>query len=124
MGSGWVQVLQAVSLTAVAAGIHVAFHRASGRFTAHLEEIAGGVMRSIARISELLCAVLYLAFIAATQPVGGGGPVAAQIESLLDTIALFALLAVITELFRLTTLHRVAEALEPWPPQVVEGATA
>jgi hypothetical protein len=124
MGSILVQVLQAVTLAGTALGVRTAIHRIGRRYTAHLEEVAGPVMRAVAGISEILVAVLYGAFIAVTEPVGGGAPVSVQIEGYLDTLALFASLIVVVELIRLRYLHHVAEALEPWPELPAEGATA
>lgn len=124
MGSALVQVLQAVTLAGTAVGVHAAIHRIGRRYTVHLEEVAGPVMRAVAGISELLVALLYVAFIALTEPVGGATSVSAQLESYLDTLALFASLIVVVELIRLRYLHHVAESLEQWPAIPGEAASA
>jgi hypothetical protein len=47
-----------------------------------------------------------------------------EIEAMLDTVALFALLVAALQVISLLTLYRIAHHLEPWPPRSFEASSS
>lgn len=110
------------ALVAIAVPAHVAVTRIRRPLVKDLELSAGGVIRPLAAILHVVAFLLYLGFGAAAVPfdfIGAAGP--HDIEGVLDTIALFAVLVAAIQLASLLILHRVAGNLEPWPPSVAES---
>lgn len=119
------QLLQVASFLLIAFATHSFMARVRRPFLASLEGVAGAVVQRMAVTSEVVAALLYLAFAAAALPFDGVGPPApSQIENVLDSVALFLGLVAAVQLVTLRALHRVAHNLEPWPPALGDGSTA
>lgn len=113
-------LLHAAELT-VLAGIAVGAHRyvvrRRGPLAEALEKLAGTSMRAVAAIADTVAGLLYAAFALAVVPAAGESTVrAAEVESALDTVAVFALLVALVQVVAYLVLYRVAHHLEPWPP--------
>jgi hypothetical protein len=78
--------------------------------------------RVVAAVGDVLAGLVYLAFVAAVAPIEGYEVlVRYKVEDVFDVVAIGALLVAALELAILLVIHRVANYLEPWPP---EGAGA
>jgi len=110
--------LAALAVIAVGAHLWVVWLRRS--LMDGLRELAGDVARDLARLSDLTAALIYVSFAAAAVPVGSLRPTSGEVDSVLDTIGLFALVVAVVEVATLFVLHRMAHHLEPWPPERVE----
>jgi hypothetical protein len=114
-------LLQAAELAAfagIAVGAHTYVTRRRRPLADALVATAGTVMRAMVAIADVVAALLYVAFAAAVVPFAGLSPVGpGEVDDVLDTVALFALLVAVVQVGGYTLLHRVAGHLEPWPPQ-------
>ncbi|MDQ3958403.1 MAG: hypothetical protein M3273_08795 [Actinomycetota bacterium] len=126
MGRNFLQVLEVAALVAIAVPTHVCMARIRRPYLAHLEEVAGKVVRPFAEISDVIAALLYVGFAAATVPVSGGAVVPSHtVESVFDSVALFAVFVATVQLVSLVTLRRVADHHDPWlhaPPEPAAAA--
>ena len=119
------QLTQLLLLALIAISCHVLVGRARRPLIASLDGLAAGLMDPLAAISDVVAGLLYIAFAAATVPFDGTrsvGPL--QVEAMMDSIALFAVLVAVVQLSSLAMLHRLAHHLEPWPPRSTELSTS
>jgi hypothetical protein len=57
-------------------------------------------------------------------PIGHLQPASMDVDAVLDTIGLFALVVALVEVASLFLLNRIAHHLEPWPPDSFERSAS
>ena len=114
------QGLEVVSFLLLAGCAHLALRRSRRSLIAGLREIAGDLVRDLARVSDVVASLIYVAFAFTSVPMGYFQPTGEEIEAVLDTIGRFALVVAAVEVIGLLLLNRVAHHLDPWPPDSLE----
>lgn len=112
------QLLEVVVLLAMGAAAHLVTTRARRAFVADLEGLAGKTAWAITTISDVVVALVYVAFVAAVAPPEvepWAQPY--RLEDVLDVLALSAVVLAALEVTALVAIHRIAQRLEPWPPK-------
>ena len=127
MRLGTLQLLQVVGMASIACSAHVAVGLLARPYLRRLEELAGHGIASFAAVSHVVAALIYASFALWSLPTESVYEVPrrspfrveaarAQIDNLLETLGIFAVLVAITLMFILYAIRRVSHRLQPWPP--------
>jgi cell division protein FtsW (lipid II flippase) len=115
------QAAELAAMTGIAVGAHGYVTRRRGPLADALVATAGNSMRAMMAIADVVAALVYVAFASAVIP-STGAVGEREVESVLHTIAAFALVVAVVQVVSQLVLHRVAAHLEPWPPAVGSAA--